>query len=241
MTSPRPVIALTCYLEPAAWGAWNNVPAALIPQWYLEFFRAAGAEVVLLPPGTSSDFLDRFDGLALAGGADVNPERYGQVPHDSVDVPRVSRDDSEFELYARARELDMPVFGICRGLQVMAISHGGSLIQNLPDEPDTIMHRDRPGQFVTHQAKFESGNTLALLYEAESIDVNSSHHQAVRDAGDLSVIGLAADGTVEACEDPSRDFCLGVQWHPEHPDRREIDLPLALKFIASAERYRDTN
>jgi putative glutamine amidotransferase len=79
------------------------------------------------------------------------------------------------------------------------------------------------------------------LYGAESIEVNSSHHQAVRDAGDLSVIGLAVDGTVEACEDSSRDFCLGVQWHPEHPDRRDMDLPLAQKFVAAAQRYRDAN
>lgn len=240
MNSPRSVIALTCYLEPAAWGAWS-VPAALIPEWYLELFRAAGAEVVLLPPGTTADALDRFDGLAIAGGADVNPERYGEAPHVSVDIPRQSRDASEFELYAKARDLNMPVFGICRGLQVMAISHGGSLIQNLPDEPDTILHRERPGEYVNHLAQFESGSTLASLYGVGPVEVNSSHHQGVRDAGDLRVVGLAADGTVEACEDPSRDFCLGVQWHPEHPDRRQVDLPLAQSFVAAAVKYRRAN
>ncbi len=237
MTSVRPLIALTCYLEDASWGAWN-VSAALIPERYLDLFRAAGAEVVLLPPGTTSDCLDRFDGLALVGGADVNPERYGEAPHESVDVPRLSRDASEFDLYARARELNMPVLGICRGLQVMAIAHGGSLIQNLPDESETVVHRGGPGQFVNHLAKFESGSTLASLYGVDSVEVNSSHHQSVRDAGDLVVVGLASDGTVEACEDPSRDFCLGVQWHPEHPERREADLPLVQRFIASALRFR---
>ncbi len=240
MTSPRSVIALTCYLEPATWGAWS-VPAALIPEWYLELFRAAGAEVVLLPPGTTVDCLERFDGLAMAGGADINPDRYGQTPHESVDAPRISRDASEFALYEKARELNMPVLGICRGLQVMAISHGGSLIQNLPDEPDTIAHRERPGEFVNHLAQFESGSKLAQLYGTHPVEVNSSHHQAVRDAGDLLVVGMASDGTVEACEDPSRDFCLGVQWHPEHPDRREVDLPLVQSFVAAAAKYRRAN
>jgi len=240
MTSPRSVIALTCYLEPATWGAWS-VPAALIPEWYLELFHAAGAEVVLLPPGTTVDCLERFDGLAMAGGADINPDRYGQTPHESVDAPRISRDASEFALYEKARELNMPVLGICRGLQVMAISHGGSLIQNLPDEPDTIAHRERPGEFVNHLAQFESGSKLAQLYGTHPVEVNSSHHQAVRDAGDLLVVGMASDGTVEACEDPSRDFCLGVQWHPEHPDRREVDLPLVQSFVAAAAKYRRAN
>ncbi len=236
MTSPRPVIALTCYLEPAKWGAWS-VPTALIPEWYLDLFHAGGAEVVLLPPGSRADSLDRFDGLAMAGGADINPDRYGQSPHDSVDPPRVSRDASEFELYKRARELNMPVFGICRGLQVMAISHGGSLIQNLPDEPETIIHRERPGEFVNHTAQFISGSKLGEIYGTEIVEVNSSHHQAVRGAGDLVVTGRAADGTVESCEDPNRDFCLGVQWHPEHPDRREADLPLVQSFIAAVRRF----
>jgi len=236
MTLRRPAIALTCYSEPAKWGAWS-VPAALIPQWYLDLFRAAGAEVVLLPPGATAESLSRFDGLAIVVGADIDPARYNEEAHESVDLPRADRDQTEFDLYARARELGMPVFGICRGLQVMAIAHGGSLIQNLPDEPGTIIHRERPGEFVDHRARFEQGSRLAELYGTDSVAVNSSHHQAVRSAGDLTVTGRASDETVEACEDPSQDFCVGVQWHPEHPDRREADLPLAKSFVGAAVRY----
>jgi putative glutamine amidotransferase len=219
------------------------MPAALIPEWYLDLFRAAGAEVVLLPPGTDAAFLDRFDGLAIAGGADIDASLYGAAPDPTADTPRISRDASEIALYKRARELNMPVLGICRGLQVMAVVHGGSLIQNLPDylpadSVDATVHRERPGHFVDHPAVFTEGSALAQLYGTDSVIVNSSHHQAVDDPGDLVVTGIAADGTVEACEDPTRDFCLGVQWHPEHPDRREADHPLAQRFVQAASRYR---
>ena len=237
MSSPRPVIALTCYLEPAQWGSWD-MPAALIPEWYVELLRAAGADVVILPPGTDASFVDRFDGLVIAGGADIDASLYGAAPHETADTPRVSRDTSEFALYLRARELNMPVLGICRGLQVMAVAHGGSLIQNLPDLPEAIVHRERPGHFVEHSATFTEGSSLAQIYGIEPVTVNSSHHQAVLDAGDLVVTGFAADGTVEACEDPGREFCVGVQWHPEHPDRREADLPLVQGFVQAAARYR---
>lgn len=232
-----PVIGLSSYLEPAKWGAWE-LPAALIPQWYLELFAAAGATVVLLPPGFGPEAIDRLDGLAMAGGADIDAVRYGQQPHETADVPRTSRDDNELGLYRRARELGMPVLGICRGLQVMAVAHGGSLIQNLPDVAGTIVHRERPGAFVDHAARFAEGSLAAAVYGTDEVTVNSSHHQAVDSAGDLTVTGWAADGTIEVCEDPSADFCLGVQWHPEHPDRRTADLPLVRAFVAAADRYR---
>lgn len=233
----RPVIGLTCYVEPARWGAWD-ISAGLIPHWYLDLFHAADADVVLLPPENDPTVLDRLDGLAMAGGADVDAARYGAVPHETADAPRTSRDASELSLYRRARELGMPVLGVCRGMQVMAVAHGGSLIQNLPDVPDTIVHRERPGQFVDHTATFADGSLLASLYGTGPVVVNSSHHQAVESAGDLMVTGRAEDGTVETCEDPSADFCVGVQWHPEHPDRREADLPLVRAFTAAAAQFR---
>jgi len=224
-----PVIGLSCYLEPARWGAWE-LPAALIPQWYTDLFQTAGATVVLLPPGQGPDALDRLDGLAMAGGADIDATRYGAEPHATADVPRETRDASELSLYRRARERDLPVLGICRGLQVMAVAHGGTLIQNLPDVSD-LVHRERPGQFVEHEAQFVPGTLAASIYGTDPVIVNSSHHQAVDSPGSLVVSGLAPDGTIEACEDPDAAFCLGVQWHPEHPDRRAADLPLVRAFL----------
>lgn len=226
-----PVIGLSCYLEPARWGAWE-LPAALIPQWYTDLFQAAGATVVLLPPGQGPEAIDRLDGLAMAGGADIDATRYGAEPHATADVPRTTRDASELSLYRRARERDLPVLGICRGLQVMAVAHGGTLTQNLPDVSD-LVHRERPGQFVEHEALFVPGTLAAEVYGTDPVVVNSSHHQAVESPGTLVVSGLAPDGTIEACEDPDSAFCLGVQWHPEHPDRRAADLPLVRAFLAA--------
>ena len=188
--------------------------------------------MVLLPPGQGPDALDRLDGLAMAGGADIDATQYGAEPHETADVPRVTRDASELALYRRARERDLPVLGICRGLQVMAVAHGGTLIQNLPDVSD-LVHRERPGQFVEHSAQFVPGTLAAGIYGTDPVVVNSSHHQAVDSPGSLVVSGLAPDGTIEACEDPEAAFCLGVQWHPEHPDRRAADLPLVRAFVVA--------
>lgn len=231
-----PLVGLTTYLEPAKWGAWD-MPAALVPEWYVELFRAGGVEVLLLPPGVDATALERLDGLAMAGGADLDSSLYGQTPHEMADLPRTSRDASELALYRHARELGMPVLGICRGLQVMAIAHGGSLVQHLPDVSD-LVHRERPGTFSNHEATFAVGSVLASVYGPEPVVVNSSHHQCVDSPGDLVVTGLAADSTIEACEDPDSEFCIGIQWHPEHPDRREVDLPLVTAFAEAASRYR---
>jgi putative glutamine amidotransferase len=231
----RPVIGLTCYLEQAEWGAWS-IPAALIPHWYLDLFDRAGADVVLLAPGSRAEVVDRLDGLAIAGGADVDARLYGAEPDVTADAPRESRDTSELALYRRARERDIPVLGICRGLQIMAVAHGGSLHQNLPDISE-LVHRERPGEFVDHDATFEPGSLIARTLGITSGTVNSSHHQAVADAGDLTITGRAPDGTVEVCEDPSGRFVVGVQWHPEHPDRSVSDLPLVRAFVeACAQR-----
>lgn len=230
------VVGVTTYLETAAWGAWN-VEASVLPRWYLDLLSEAGASIVLLPPSPDPQALDRLDGLVLVGGADVDSRLYGDEPHATADRPRETRDASELALYRRARERSMPVLGICRGMQVMAVAHGGRLIQNLPDVEGTCVHRERPGEFVDHRATFVDGTLGARILGTAEIVVNSSHHQAVADPGTLTVSAYAEDGTVEACEDPSAEFCLGVQWHPEHPDRRDVDRPLLRAFVDAASRY----
>ena len=236
----RPVIGVTCYLEPAQWGAWA-LPAALLPHWYLDLFHEAGADIMLLPPGNTADVVERIDALAMVGGADIDARLYGAEPDVTADDPRVARDASELGLYRAARERGLPVLGICRGLQVMAVAHGGTLIQNVPDVPGTTVHRERPGQFVEHAATFSPGTLAGRIFGTQDVVVNSSHHQCVEDAGDLVVSGWAEDGTIESCEDPSTDFCLGVQWHPEHPDRRRADLPLIRALVDAAGRYRNSS
>ena len=232
----RPIIGLSTYLEPAKWGAWD-LPAALLPHWYVDLFQDAGAAVVMLPPSMDAEAIERLDGLVLVGGADVDARLYDQEPHPTADKPRESRDASELALYRRARELRMPVLGVCRGMQMMAVAHGGALHQDVP-EVSTLVHRERPGQFVDHDATIESGTLAAKVFGAGARVINSSHHQAVSDPGDLVVSGRAADGTVEVLEDPSMDFCMGVQWHPEHPDRRGVDQALVDAFLDASRTYR---
>ena len=227
----QPVIGLTSYLEPAKWGAWDQ-PAALIPWNYVNKLQAAGATVVILPPDANNhDAISRLDGLVMAGGADIEPTRYGAAHQEGTDKPRVERDASELGLYRAAREANLPVFGICRGLQIMAVAHGGSLHQHLPDVVGNTLHRDAPGTFNNHGATFTPGSLIADLVGATEVTVNSSHHQAVNSPGDLTVTGYAEDGTIEVCEDPSAEFVLGVQWHPEFSNDEQVSENLFRAFV----------
>lgn len=227
----QPVIGLTSYLEPAKWGAWDQ-PAALIPWNYVNKLQAAGATVVILPPDADNhDAISRLDGLVMAGGADIEPARYGAAHQQGTDKPRVERDASELGLYRAARAANLPVFGICRGLQIMAVAHGGSLHQHLPDVVGNTLHRDAPGTFNSHGATFTPGSLIADLVGATEVTVNSSHHQAVDSPGDLTITGYAEDGTIEVCEDPSAEFVLGVQWHPEFSNDEQVSENLFRAFI----------
>ena len=227
----QPVIGLTSYLEPAKWGAWDQ-PAALIPWNYVNKLQAAGASVVLLPPDADNhDAISRLDGLVMAGGADIEPARYGAPHQEGTDKPRTERDASELGLYKSARAANLPVFGICRGLQIMAVAHGGSLHQHLPDLVGNTLHRDAPGTFNNHGATFTPGSLIAELVGATEVTVNSSHHQAVDSPGDLTITGYAEDGTVEVCEDPTSDFVLGVQWHPEFSNDEMVSENLFRAFV----------
>lgn len=212
----RPVIGLSSYFELASWGAWKQVPAAVIQFAYIEQLQRAGARVIVLPPdGGDTDVLDLLNGLVLTGGADVDARLYGQSPHATADVPRERRDASEIALYRGARDRGLPVLGVCRGLQIMCVAEGGALHQHLPDVVGDLKHRDQPGTFAEHGARFTAGSLAAQIFGATEMVVNSSHHQAVADAGRLTVTGWADDDTIEVCEDAQARFCLGVQWHPE--------------------------
>ena len=227
----RVVVGLSTYFEQAAWGLWD-IEAALIPRWYLDVFQGAGADVVLLPPMTSTDALDRVDGLVIAGGADVDSRLYGEQPHETADAPRESRDATEIALYKAAMDRGLPFMGICRGAQIMAVAHGGSLHQHLPEITD-LEHKRAPLVFVEHPARLAPESQIAGIFGTPQITVNSFHHQAIKDAGDLRVTGWAPDDTVEVVEVPDSGFRLGVQWHPEHPDRRVVARPLIDAFLAA--------
>jgi len=219
-----PVIGVSCYGEPAQWGAWKT-DAVLIHREYVAALQEVGAAVQLIPPGATAEAaqstVERVDGLVIAGGPDIDPAMYGAEAHPTTDRPRVERDQTELLLYRAARERGIPVLGICRGMQMMAVASGGSLVQDLPSAGYGLVHRDVPGTFHDHGATFSESSLVAQILGSGMV-VNSSHHQSVDDPGSLTVTGRADDGTIEVLEDPAADFVLGVQWHPEMTDDRRL-------------------
>jgi putative glutamine amidotransferase len=200
-------------------------PCSKLPD-YEESVRRAGGEVRELNRATDSpaDVVKGVQGVLLTGGGDVMPSLYGAAPHPTFDPAEPGRDEYEIELVRRAIEADMPVFAICRGIQVLNVARGGTLIQHIPDEVGTnVEHRIKEPRFaIAHEVWLNAGSVLdrtmrERLEDADSCDVNSRHHQAVKDLGEGLVMSASApDGVVEAVEDPGRRFCLGVQWHPEN-------------------------
>ncbi|HEX8631827.1 MAG TPA: gamma-glutamyl-gamma-aminobutyrate hydrolase family protein [Catenuloplanes sp.] len=225
----RPVVGITSYVEPASWGVWHDVPAALLPYTYVQMVTAAGGRAVVLPPdGLDADVLAVLDALVLAGGADLHPDLYGQ-PLAPLTDSRPERDAGELTLVRAALERDLPLLGVCRGMQLLTVAAGGSLHQHLPDVVGHEKHRPAPGVYGSHCVRFAEGSRIAALM-GEDTEVNAYHHQGVADPGSLLVTGWADDGVVEAVEDPERRFLLGVQWHPEAA--RDVRLFQALVSAA---------
>ncbi len=216
----RPVIGITTYVEPASWGVWSDVPAALLPHGYVRHVEDAGGLAVLLPPRLDADealaheILERLDGLVLAGGADVEPVRYAAVPHGSVQAPRPDRDTLELALALASAERGTPVLGICRGMQVMAVAVGGSLEQHLPDRVAHEDHSPGAGVYGSHAVSTVAGTRVGALL-GQRVVVPSYHHQSVLTHPGFVPSAWAEDGTLEAMEDPAASFRLAVQWHPE--------------------------
>ncbi len=214
----RPVIGISAYREQARWGVWDQ-PAVLIPALYTDKVCDAGGIPIVIPPSSCSEptILDRIDGLILAGGADLNPELYGETPHDETVGWRPDRDAGELEILVDALDRDLPTLGICRGLQIMTVHAGGRLEQHLPEVVGHEGHRPEPGVFGEHDVQLVEGSRVRAVLGATST-VKSYHHQGVADAGSLMVTGRADDGTIEAVEVPGKGFAVGVLWHPEAAD-----------------------
>jgi putative glutamine amidotransferase len=188
---------------------------------YTQALQEAGAIAVVLPAHGYVDdaaaLLDRVDGLLVSGGPDLDPAVYGQAPHPALgpDVDRVA-DEYEQALLHAAAERDLPLLGICRGLQALNVSRGGTLHQHLPDRSDVEHLQRHEGFAAAHDVDVERGSLLHWLTGCDGLDVNSFHHQAAdRIAAGLEICAHAPDGVVEALWDPAASFCLGVQWHAE--------------------------
>lgn len=215
MWDMRPVVGITSYVEQARWGVWD-VPAAVLPFAYVERVEAAGATAVVLPPSAASDgaVLGRLDAVVFAGGADLDPATYGEQAHPETAGVRPERDAAELPLMRAALDRDVPVLGICRGMQVLSVVRGGTLVQHLPDVVGHERHRPSPGVYGLHDVRLRPGS-LAHRLLGDQVSVPSYHHQGLASAGSLTVTGWADDETPEVVEDPTRRFALGVLWHPE--------------------------
>ena len=218
----RPLIGISTYREQARWGYWD-VPAVLLPATYADAVAECGGEPVLLPTGSiSAAVVARLDGLVLAGGADVDPARYGQSPGPNTTVMSPERDESELAVLAAALDRDLPLLAVCRGMQLLNVLLGGDLVQHLPDIPTAGMHSAGPGVFARREVSTVPGTRLAkLLGPAAAADCH--HHQALdRVAAGLIPAAWAEDGVLEAVEAAGHRFCLGVQWHPEAGEDRRL-------------------
>ncbi|WP_188510193.1 gamma-glutamyl-gamma-aminobutyrate hydrolase family protein [Conyzicola nivalis] len=239
-TAP-PLIGLTTYLERAQSGVWD-VRAAFLPQVYFDAVTRAGGIAVLLPPqpvdtAITDRVLDGLDGLIITGGKDVDPARYGQQPHTTTDEPRLERDAWEDALLTGAIVRELPFLGICRGLQLLNVSLGGTLHQHLPDVIGSTRYNAGYGRFSENSVEVHAGTIAGdLLDEPAALKVHSYHHQAIDELADgLVVSARSDDGTIQAVEVDGVPFGLAVQWHPEE---NADDLRLFAGLVEAAKEYR---
>ena len=213
---------------------------------YEESVRRAGGEPRILDSSKDDpdEVIRSVRGLVLCGGGDVHPDLYGAAMHPTFSPSETGRDVYEFELIERAMAADLPLFAICRGIQVLNVARGGTLVQDIPTQvPDALEHKlgvpPHEPMTLAHEIWIEKGSLLAritreALEGGDSCPVNSRHHQAVDKLGKGFVTtATAPDGVIEAIEDPSRRFCLGVQWHPENFYRTGEFRSLFEGFIAA--------
>jgi len=235
---PRPVIGICAALERARWSVWDQ-PAALLPFNYIAAVQDAGGLALVLPPDPRlaldpDELLGLLDGLMLAGGADIDPAAYAAERHAETVETVPERDAFEIALVRGAIARDMPVLGICRGMQLINVARGGTLLQHLPERVGHDEHRRVVGSFdgADHDVELREG-TLARRVAGEARHATKSHHhQGVEGLGEgLLVSGVSTlDELPEAIELPGARFVLGVQWHPE----ADPASPVIAAFVAAA-------
>ena len=240
MSSDRlPLVGLTTYREEAAWGVWQQ-RADLLQVEYADAVVRAGGVPVLLPPASASleaarSVVASVSALIVAGGADVEPARYGEQPHERTAAWRTDRDAWELVLLAAAGEGMLPTLGVCRGMQLMAVAAGGSLEQHTPDVVGHEQHSPGGADFGAIAVRTEPDSLIARIHGPE-VEAHCHHHQSVRSHPGYLASAWAEDGIVEAMEAASDRFCLGVQWHPEMArDQRLFDALVAAARLAGSE------
>jgi putative glutamine amidotransferase len=212
-------------------------------QDYVESIRRAGGEPCVLQL-TGVPTLNALDGVLLTGGGDIAPSYYRGAAHSKTNPPDAARDSFELELVRLALEADLPMLGVCRGLQVVNVAAGGTLIQDIPSEVHHALHHevDNPLYAIAHEVWVARGSALCAMMQEQLVDndvlqVNSRHHQAIKQtAPGFDVCATAPDGVIEAIERPGSRFCLAVQWHPENFWRTGEFRTLFEEFVRACER-----
>lgn len=209
---PAPIIGITTY-------SVDENGSYTLPREYVDAVRRAGGIPVLVCPGETrcEDLLESIDGLVLAGGGDLTPSCYGGSDHETIYLLDESRDQTELELARLAIERKFPTFAICRGIQIINVALGGTLVEHLPDEyGESILHRLPPRKPTPHAVTIHDDSRLAELLGRTDAEIASWHHQSIRRVADgLRVVAEAADGVIEAVEMPDNENLIAVQWHPE--------------------------
>jgi len=224
-----PAVGICAAVERVSWGVWDGYEVTLAPRRYVSAVQRAGGLAIVLPPdeaavGEPDLLLDRVDALILAGGADLDPASYGAELHPETVGTWPDRDRFELALTRQALERDMPVLGICRGMQLLNVARGGTLDQHLPESIGSGIHRSVAGTFGDHRVRLQEGTLASRAAGGEEIAVRSHHHQGVERLGEgLVVSGRSLDDElIEAIELPGKRFALGVIWHPEEDDASTV-------------------
>jgi putative glutamine amidotransferase len=225
----KPAIGICAAIERVSWGVWDGYEVTLAPRSYVRCVHRAGGVAIVLPPDAAalSDpdlLLDRVDGLMLVGGGDIDPTSYGAELHPETKGVWSDRDAFELALARRALARDMPVLGICRGMQLLNVALGGTLLQHLPEALGAETHRTVAGTFSEHHVRLDPDSLACTAAGVESFVVWSHHHQGVDELGEgLVVSGWSAeDDLPEALELPGKRFALGVIWHPEEDESSKV-------------------
>jgi putative glutamine amidotransferase len=234
----KPMIGITTHQSTNA----NGQPTILLMQAYVNSVIQAGGAPVLIPSLIAEDGWDavysRLDGILFSGGGDIALEYSPGEPHPRIDGVDPARDSIELKMVQTAASDGKPFLGICRGCQVVNVALGGTLYTHIPDQLPNALDHSYPGNMRTvlvHEVRLEEGTHVAEIHGEPILEVNSLHHQGLKDiAPSLRVAGYAPDGLVEAIELPNHPFALAVQWHPEWLTDQESTRNLFRKFVEAA-------
>lgn len=243
----KPIIGISTSVLVDEGGGFPGYERILINKDYVSSVISAGAVPLMIPMDATEEnlrqILELVDGMIFSGGHDIAPIRYGEEPHQKLQEICPERDDFDFLLYRLAKEHSLPILGICRGFQLMNVSEGGKLYQDLSlKNTESLKHSQGHGPSVpTHTVKVESGSKFYKILGKEEIRVNSFHHQAVKSTSEnVAISGKALDNVVEAIELKNYPFGLGVQFHPEMLQAKEEDMKkIFAALVSAAKEYRE--